>query len=784
MLLILVQASLAIFSVYLLSTVRAYVGGENLWSKGEKDAIFFLSRYARTGVSADYARYQQAIEIPLGDLAARQALEQLKPNQKAAYDGFLRGGNNPEDIPALIWLFRNFRDIPYLQQSIDDWKKTDASIRELVEVAFNIRDATVRGAPVSDGLRSQFHDRIYTIDQSLTAKSTAFSATLSHGSRKIATWLIALNAITAVFLIILMFLHTRRLVRQRQVFETALKNEKVRAQITLASIGDAVIVTDANRRITYINPAAERLLGQTLTTAIGALSEEVFGVADSGFDNAGGLSQLLVREDGSAVPVSIQRSALGAADQDAGTVSVFHDRTSEERLIAQLSWQATHDELTGLANRRNFEQRIEAAIRCLAEHQATHYLMFIDLDQFKIVNDTCGHAAGDQVLQQVATILQGGLSITDLLARMGGDEFAVLAEDCELDTAIGLAERLRLAVESTPFQWEDRVFNITVSIGIVPVTDAGTTREEMLRVADIACYIAKENGRNRVEVQRADDLDLHKHFGEMEWVQKIRHALEQDRFLLYAQEIRPLARKEAGLRIELLLRLRDERGAILSPGLFIPAAERYGLMPTIDRWVVREAFRIIATHLANPATQRITYCAINLSGASFNDDAFVGHIRQHAELYGVPPSIIRFEITETSAITDLAGARRFINELRELGFCFVLDDFGNGMSSLRYLKQLPVNCIKIDGNFVRDILDDHISRAMVEMIGRVGKLMNLETVAEFVENDAIIAVLSEIGIDYGQGDAIGRPEPFAVCTPVHAALQASGDPIPLLEDDE
>ncbi|MFT3814807.1 MAG: EAL domain-containing protein [Acidovorax sp.] len=650
MLLILVQTSLAIFSSYTLSTVRAYVRGEGLWSRGTQDALQSLYRYLSTRAPEDFERYEQGMAFPLGDLAARQALRQPVPDLAAARDGFLRGGNDAADIPGIIWMFRYFQVIPAFRKTISLWEDSDTPLLELAQLATQIRHTLASGAQVPESAERQFNNQIDGIAQQLLLKSNAFSASLGQQSRLLAWQLIALNAVTAMLLMLVTLLYTRRLVQQRQTFE------------------------------------------------------------------------------------------------------------------AQLSWQATHDVLTGLANRRGFEHRLEAAIQALGHRKTTHSLMFIDLDQFKIINDTCGHAAGDEVLRQVTTLLQHGLRTDDLLARMGGDEFAILAEHCDLNAAAQLAERLRHAVQSAQFQWEERSFSITLSIGIAPVADAQTTVEETLRVADIACYLAKENGRNRVEVQRADDQELQKRFGEMGWVQKIRDALEQNRFALYAQEIRALAHQEPGLRVELLLRLRDEAGHIVPPDQFLPAAERYGLMPLIDRWVVHAAFQTLAArlaaHRAAPVARPLTSCAINLSGISLGDDALTGYIREQLARHGIPPALVCFEITETGAITNLAHALRFMNELRTLGCRFALDDFGSGMSSLEYLKQLPVDCIKIDGSFVRDMLNDPTDRAMVEMMGRVGQLMGMTTIAEFVENDAILAALRDIGIDYAQGYAVGRPQPF------------------------
>ena len=654
--LILLQACLAVFSSYTLSVVRAYVRGESLWSRGAKDAVYYLSRYINTGSPQDYLRYQQAIDLPLGDLDARLALERNAPD-RVAYAAFIRGGSDPEDIPGIIWLFRNFRGLPDLSRSIQSWRDTDRPLQELVDIAATIHRGVSSNARIPADARGLLEDRLQDIQLRLSPRSAAFSASLSKASRALKTQLITLNIVTAALLTLLMLLLSRRLVRQRHAFET------------------------------------------------------------------------------------------------------------------ELSWQATHDALTGLPNRRDFEHHLGAAIGTLADSRTARGLILLDLDQLKVVNDTCGHAAGDQLLRQTSEVFRRELREGDLLARIGGDEFAILTGECDLDNAAGLAERLRLATQSTPFQWEGRTFSITVSIGVTPVIDAGATLEEALRVADVACYMAKENGRNRVEVHRAGDSELQQRFGEMGWLQVIRQGLERGCFSLHAQEVRALSRQEPGLHLELLLRLQGEDGELVPPGRFIPAAERYGLMPMIDRWVVHAAFRIIAAHLAAPAARPLATCAINLSGASFGDATCAGYIRKQFAAHAIPPSMICFELTETSVMTNLGNARRFMEELGTLGCRFALDVFGSGMSSLGYLKQLPVNCIKIDGSFVRDMLHDPIDRAMVEMIGQLGRVMGMSTIAEFVEDDATLAVLREIGIDYAQGYAIGQPQPFGVPgAPADAAL--------------
>ncbi len=476
-------------------------------------------------------------------------------------------------------------------------------------------------------------------------------------------------------------------------------------------------------------------------------------------------SKLIQRLDGSTVSVTLVGAPIHNSGKVSGTVLVLHDMTQERQYIANLSWQATHDALTGLANRREFEYRLEQALHALARQPARHALMFLDLDQFKLVNDTCGHAAGDELLRHICALLQSGLRESDTLARLGGDEFGILLENCSPEAAEKIAEVLRQTVQNLHFVWKGRPFVTTISIGLVHITQSPTTLESSLRAADMACYMAKEKGRNRVQVYHADDSELSLRFGEMAWVQRLHMALEENRFCLYAQEIAPLGAtdRESG-HIEILLRLHDEAGRMILPDSFIPAAERYGLMTSLDRWVVENVFKIIGQCMAQEREGPMAMCAINLSGITIGDDEFLDFLREEFVKYSVPPSLICFEITETSAIANLGSAIRFINELKGLGCHFSLDDFCAGMSSFAYLKHLPVDFLKIDGSFVKDMLDDPINRAMVEVINHIGHVMGKRTIAEFVETPQIEQALLEIGVDYAQGYVVERPQLFTCDT--------------------
>jgi diguanylate cyclase (GGDEF)-like protein len=472
-------------------------------------------------------------------------------------------------------------------------------------------------------------------------------------------------------------------------------------------------------------------------------------------------TMLLLRHDGTEVPITQSAAPIRARSGEiSGVVLVLHDVSRERQYVAKLSYQASHDSLTGLINRGEFERRLGLALNSAAQLGRHHALMYLDLDQFKVVNDTCGHAAGDQLMRQVSAVLQRRLREGDTLARLGGDEFGVLLENCAPDNALRIAEGLRQTVMDCHFAWETRSFNIGVSIGLVNVEDGLFTLTDVLSAADAACYMAKEKGRNRVQVYHAGDRELSTRQGEMEWIGRLQKALEEDRFVLYAQDIAGLdPARNAQEHCEILIRMLDERGELVAPMVFIPAAERYNLMPSIDRWVIRNAFAIIARQQAEKQGAPGIF-AINLSGASIGDERFLDYVREQFGHFAVPPQSICFEITETAAIARLDKATDFINQLKSLGCLFSLDDFGAGMSSFAYLKHLPVDFLKIDGGFVKDMADNPIDRAMVEAIHSVGHVMGKKTIAEFVDGERVIRLLREIGVDFAQGYGVAKPRPF------------------------
>jgi diguanylate cyclase (GGDEF)-like protein len=438
------------------------------------------------------------------------------------------------------------------------------------------------------------------------------------------------------------------------------------------------------------------------------------------------------------------------------TFGTLQDITERKEIEEQLNYQANHDVLTGLINRREFEKRAEQLLATIRQDKAEHALCFMDLDQFKIVNDTCGHSAGDALLGQLGALLKSKIRWRDTLARLGGDEFGVLLESCSLDEAMQTAEALRVAIGDYKFSWDDRKFRLGVSIGVVPITADNEDVAALLSAADSACAAAKEAGRNRIHSFQENDIDLMRRRREMQWAARLNNALEEDRFELYRQTIQPLQVEETGAHYEILLRMRDEQGGIISPGLFIEAAERYGITPGIDRWVIRSAFRWLVSEADE--RERLALCSINLSGQSFSDEKFLPFVIDQFQMSGLDATKICFEITETAAIASYSQANRFINALKELGCKFALDDFGTGLSSFGYLKHFPVDFLKIDGSFVKEILHDPIDREMVRSINEIGHLTGKQTIAEFAENEEIITMLRGMGVDYAQGYGVSEPK--------------------------
>jgi diguanylate cyclase (GGDEF)-like protein len=425
----------------------------------------------------------------------------------------------------------------------------------------------------------------------------------------------------------------------------------------------------------------------------------------------------------------------------------------------EMSFRATHDELTGLVNRAEFDKRLTRVLNEAQQHETSHALMYIDLDQFKLVNDACGHSVGDQLLCQVTQLLQGCVRSRDTLARLGGDEFGVILEHCTVDQAHRVAQDICDQMEEFRFIHDGRRFRIGTSIGLVPLDKRWTTTAALLQAADTSCYAAKEAGRNRVHAWYDTDQAMRVRKGEMRWASRLEQALDENRFILYAQRIMPIHDEPRGLHCEILLRLRDQDDSLILPNAFLPAAERFHMASRIDRWVVRQVFDWLAAQHAH-ALERIDTIAINLSGQSIGDPSFHRVMNELIEGSGADMRKLCLEITETAAITNLTHAGTFIDSMRQQGLRMALDDFGSGASSFGYLKSLPVDYLKIDGQFIKDLVDDPLDQATVRCFCDVARVLGIQTVAEFVETPAALQALREIGVHHAQGYMVHKPEPL------------------------
>jgi diguanylate cyclase (GGDEF)-like protein/PAS domain S-box-containing protein len=554
----------------------------------------------------------------------------------------------------------------------------------------------------------------------------------------------------------------QELLRQEQLFSAILK-----------SVGDGIIAVDENNIVQFMNPVAETLTGWKEEQSRDRNINDVFSLvdgasrADVSLPNSSEEQQhsaplilenlLLKNKQGAFVPIEGSIADIHTNGNGThGQVIAFRDITDIKKLSDTITYQASHDSLTGLLNRTEFSAKLEAAVEEAQTEEAVHSFVYIDLDQFKIVNDVCGHIAGDELLRQVTATLKDSIERRAVFSRLGGDEFGLLLLSTSMDEAIRISNDLMKSL-TMKFIWQKNAFNISASMGIVPVSGVISDVYTLLAAADDACYLAKEEGGGKIKVYETADYKFLKRRGEMQWISRLTRALEEDRFCLYCQPIVSL--KDPNERkIEILLRLREEDGNLVGPFDFIPAAERYNLMPAIDRWVIRETMES-CRKLYEEQKRKEVFC-ITISGASLADDNLFDYITARIGEYGVAPGDFCFEITETTAISNLSRAMNFIKKLKNIGCTFALDDFGNGFSSFAYLKNLPFDYLKLDGSFVKGIDKDEIDLAMVEAVNKIGHILGMQTIAEFVKDSAIMERLKTIGVDYGQGYEIARPSPL------------------------
>ncbi|MFX1671757.1 EAL domain-containing protein [Paraburkholderia sp. A2WS-5] len=928
-LLAVVMTVIASISLAIMSILLAYVAGESTWSKGQKDAVYALDRYARVGDEADYRSFLDWIAVPLGDRAAKLEMNRPQPDVAGIRRGFEQGRIAPADVDGMTWGYRTLKNTPWMRPAVAYWDIGDRYILRLAETGTRLH-ALAQAGKLHSAESAALVRELHAIDSELAPIENGFSRSLDDAARATRSLLTFTLAACAFLLLAVFTLFIRRVLKRSDRLEAEVRKNEERlslgfaginaglwdwevgsrqcyfsnwlyeqlgydaspaagtpfdsetglvqlvhpddlprvrqalrrhlarattfdvefrlhtlaggycwcrargqavrdargravrmvgclfdisdlktaeaqahtehelAEVTLASIGEAVIRTDEDGRVTYCNAVAERILGRRaaalLDQPFGTICDLRNGAGEAcGLDIAGsapavcaadgtsgisgisgtggGAADLYVaRPDGSRLAVDYSVSRLrDARGGTIGTVIVLYDVSALREHAARLSYQATHDELTDLYNRREFEQRLGAlleggagrsgfpAITGESRERSAHSAMFLDLDQFKVVNDTCGHSTGDELIREVCSVLRNTLRGTDIIARLGGDEFGVVLPHCPVVHAWALAEDLREAIAGIRFTGGGRIVQTSVSIGLVGDVASLACVKEVMKAADVACYMAKKKGRNRVHLFRFDDEELSEAHTQMAWVADIKAALEDDQFCLFGQEIVPLA-PDSGpqdAHVEVLLRMRSAAGALVSPAGFIGAAQRFDLMPAIDRWVIARAFATIAA-----GAHRYGTWSINISGASLGDERLADYIEEQQRVWDIPFSRVCFEITETAAITNMHDAITLISRLRAHGCRFALDDFGAGMSSLNYLKHLSVDYLKIDGSFIRGIVDSPLDQAIVRSINEVAHAAGKETIAECVEDAGIVECMIAMGVDFVQGYALGKPAPL------------------------
>jgi len=563
-------------------------------------------------------------------------------------------------------------------------------------------------------------------------------------------------------------------VSYRKSLEVSLSRSKRQAQYTLESISEGVITTDNQGRIDYMNRAAESMTGANRDNASGHKLGELFSLIDEADRRPLGdpvercLSMrrrvnmgrraLLVSGDGEHEhSVEITASPVrGPANSISGTVVVFHDVSEIRGLTRQMSYQATHDALTGLINRREFERRLQEALDSAHAEDGVHIIFYMDLDRFKAVNDSCGHLAGDNMLREVAALIKDQVRDSDFVGRLGGDEFGTLLIGCPIDKARQIATDICNAVADYRFVWQDKIFNIGISIGLVEITHASVALQDILSAADSACYVAKQRGRGQVHVYSARDEAIARERGDIQWLRQLQEALHESKFELAMQPILATgAGNDSGPAAEVLIRMPDEHGRHANSADFLRSAERYQMMPQIDRWVVNAALAAINSGEIKLASRRS--CAINISGQTLGDEGFLGFVVEALDHSGVSPSSICFEVTESAISSNLQHAQRFIEVLHGIGCEFALDDFGSGLGSFSSLKHLPVDYLKIDGTYTRNLSSDPVNQEMVAAMIKLARTMEFRVVAEQVEEQEDFDWLRGVGIDFVQGNFVDPP---------------------------
>ena len=737
----------------------AYIVGESHWSKAQQTAVYSLYRYTRHGHPEDLEGAREALRVPLGDRAARLALESRPIDLQAARRGFIDGGNAPVDVDRMIRMYRVFSHAPYFRDSVKQWSRSDADILRLRALTDEIEQRRRLGT-LDDEDIGAYQQMLVELDDRLRRSELKFSRSLVDGSRflRVALTILSVIAFFALAWYALSIMR-RTLVHIRQT------ESEFRAAFHQASVG--MLKLDHEGRFTQANEALAQILGYPLEELRRQRLADVLPPEDMRYDEEGRIDwatmiepaeRRLRRADGSSRWVRWSASNINSGGRNARIFAVVEDVSEARELASEIAHQASHDDLTGLINRREIERRLGHVTQSVERDEGRHSLCFVDLDQLKLVNDTCGHAAGDRFLRQFAHALSSQLRGDDWVGRLGGDEFAVFLADASLEDAERVAQRIHARLGQSAFHWNDRKFGLGCSIGVVEINRDTHDADWLLRAADTACYLAKEEGRNRIRCYRETDEAFARRQSELDWVAHVQLAIAEDRLLLYAQRIKAL-RGEDRLQYEVLVRMIDRDGRLYPPSYFLPPLERYGQVMILDRYVLASTLEQISRDTRHLLS--LDLCHINVSAQSIADPQFRQFAVEQLDRHPGIAKKICFEITETAVIGNLTDACLFIEAMRARGCCIALDDFGSGLSSFAYLKSLDVDILKIDGAFIRDLDKDNVDLALVRSMSQVGHALGKRTIAEWVENEAAMKKLNEVGIDYVQGYAIHAPAPLS-----------------------
>ncbi len=752
--------AVGIFDV--LAAGRAYVSGESEWSKAHHSAIFHLDRFAESGDAEELVLARQLLRIPLADRAARRELTSATPDRERARNLLIQGGNHERDVSRLVRLFDHFKRWSPFSTAMDRWAEADVWIMRLDELADELERLWQRPESNLEQIAS-IRSEMALINKTLTDQARRFSDALDEGSRWLSTralWIsLGLLALLVALLVALFVWALRGVRRSQGHFWNTFENAPV-GMALLDSNGQMIEINDSLSG--FFGRGVAELLQTPLTDYCDArdraMTRRTMAESERTSRPLINLESRYLRPDGNVVWGKLSIAPLGPKVEGSDIhVAVIENISESRSLAAELAYQAAHDQLTGLPNRRSFERELNKLLNGMAAGAGRHAVGMIDLDQFKVINDTFGHLAGDALLVRLAERIQHCLRDDDLLARLDGDEFGLILRDCGLETAAQVANRLRDVIAQFRFSWEERPINVSASIGIVEINGTNRDSAVLLQKVDLACHEAKDLGRNQVCVHAENRASSVKRRQEMSWVNQINQAVASNRLRFHAQLIAPSTGDE--WRCELLVRLEDTGGQLHTAQLFMEAAERYHVARTIDQWVISNALKAIRENASR--FPRVATWHINLSGQSVDCELVLPELIAQIDTQGVDPGQVCFEITESSAIHSLEEAKGFFSALRDLGCQVALDDFGKGLSTFDYLKQLPVDLVKIDGGFVRELAHSELDHAMVRSIHEVARIAGKQTVAESVESIELIIRLRQIGVDFLQGHAVHTPEPLS-----------------------